>query len=227
MKRHPFFDFAVCCLFAAAVAAAAQGFAGPPQPVRFSRLGSPCGLRQYMSEAWGIVGVDVVNPQDQPVNVLAAFGFSRDPDLQFARRVGVPAHAVRRTWVPIKLPRLPPSQTSITCSGMLIDDRSGSEVVLRPDYEEVQHSVLLRVNQDKPVTGAFLEEGELESDDVDYAYEAVVAMRTARGYQRSLALIGDRDLPPLREVFDGLDQVVLWNDRFANDVAIQRRCARG
>ena len=80
--------------------------------------------------------------------------------------------------------------------------------------------MLLRVNQDKPVTGAFLEEGELESDDVDYAYEAVIAMRTARGYQRSLALIGDRDLPPLREVFDGLDQVVLWNDRFASDVAI-------
>ena len=162
----------------------------------------------------------MVNSQDQPANVLAAFGFSRDPDLQFARRIEVPAQAIRRTWVPVKLPRVPPSQISIPCTGMLIDDRSGSEVVLRRDYEEVQHSMLLRVNQDKPMTGAFLEESEWGSDDVDYAYEAVIAMRTARGYQRSLALISERDLPPRREVFDALDQVVLWNDLFAADVAI-------
>ncbi len=221
MKRHPFFDLAFGCLLAAAVAsAAAQEPAGPPQPVRFSRLGLPYGLRQYASEAWGVVGVDVVNPQDQPANVLAAFGFSRDPALQFARRIEVPAQAIRRTWVPVKLPRVPPSQISIPCTGMLIDDRSGSEVVLRRDYEEVQHSMLLRVNQDKPMTGAFLEESDWVSDDVDYAYEAVIAMRTARGYQRSLALISDRDLPPRREVFDALDQVVLWNDLFAADVAI-------
>jgi hypothetical protein len=93
----------------------------------------------------------------------------------------------------------------------LIDDRSGAEVVLRPDDEGIQHSVLLRVNHDKPVSGAFLErEGEPELDDVDYAYEAAIALRTARGYQRNLVLIRDRELPPLREVFEGLDQIVLW-----------------
>ena len=93
---------------------------------------------------------------------------------------------------------------ALTHKLVIIEERSGSEVVLRRDYEEVQHSMLLRVNQDKPMTGAFLEESDWVSDDVDYAYEAVIAMRTARGYQRSLALISDRDLPPLREVFDGL-----------------------
>jgi len=222
MKRRLVFDLMFYCLCAAIAAeAGGQGGAEPQPPVRYSRLGSPCGLRQYVSTAWGVVGVDVINPQNQPVDVLAAFSFSRDPDLQFARRVGVPAQAIRRTWVPVRLPRVPTSRASLPCYGLLIDDRSGAEAVLRSDHEGVQHSVLLRVNHDKPVTGAFLEPEEgPDRDDVDYAYEAAIAMRTARGYQRGLVLIRDRDLPPLCEVFDGLDQIVLWNDRFASDVAI-------
>ncbi len=216
MGRRPSFPLVYVWLLAAA-SATAQEPAG--SPVHFSRLGTPRGLRQYMSEAWGVVGVDVVNPQAQPVGVLAAFAFSRDPDLQYARRIDIPPHAIRRTWVPLKLPRLPPSQETITCYGMLIDDRSGAEVVLRDEHEEIQHSMFLRVNQDQPASGAFLEEIEGEEDEVDYAYEAVIAIRTARGYQRGLALIRDRDLPPLREVLDGLDQLILWNDRFASDVA--------
>lgn len=207
------------CL-AATIQARAQGPSGASAPIRFSRLGSPSGANQYTSESWGVVGVDVVNSQAEPAEVLAAFGFSRDPDLQFARRIRIPAHAVRRTWVPVKLPRLPPSRESIECFGLLIDDRSGREVVLRPDYEGVQHSTTLRVNQDRPVTGAFVADADEDAGEVDYAYEAVIALRTARGYQRGLAWIQDRDLPALHHVFDGLDQIVLWDDRFASDVAI-------
>ncbi len=199
-----------------------QGVLGSDAPIRFSQLGSAGGLNQYMSESWGVVGVGVVNDEDQPVDVLAAFGFSRDPDVQFARRIWIPPQTVRRTWVPVKLPRLPSSRETVACYGMLIDDRSGAEVVLRAGHEEVQHSALLRVNKDGAVTGALIGEGDSDSefDEPDYAYEAVIALRTTRGHRRGLALIHDRDLPPLRDVFDGLDQLVLWNDHFANDVAI-------
>jgi len=219
MNHRPGFGLVLGVLLAAAAASAAAQEAAEA-PVRFSGLGTPTGLRQYMSDAWGVVGVDVVNPQDQPASVLATFGFSRDPGLQYARRIGVPPHTLRRTWVPIKLPRLPTSQQRITCYGMLIDDRSGTEVVLRDSQEEVQHSMFLRVNQDQPATGAFLDENEMPSDEVDYPYEAVIAIRTARGYQRTLILMRDREFPPVRETLDGLDQVILWNDRFASDVAI-------
>jgi hypothetical protein len=113
-----------------------------------------------------------------------------------------------------------PSRDTVACYGLLIDDRSGAEVVLRDDHEEVQHSSLLRVNHDRPVTGVLVGDEEPDSDDPDYAYEAVIAVRTARGYDRGLVSIRGRDLPPLRDVFDGLDQLVLWKDCFASDVAI-------
>lgn len=208
------------CL-AATGQALAQDTSRTSSPIRFSELGSPCGVNQYMSDAWGVVRTSVFNTADQSGDVLAAFGFSTDPEWQFARRVWVPAHALRRTWVPVKLPHLSPSQESIVCYGLLIDDRSGSEVVLRDDHEGVQHSTLLRVNQDRPVTAVFVDDDEeSDLDEVDYAYEAAIALRTARGYQRGLVSIRDRDLPPLRDAFDGLDQIVLWNDRFAGDMAI-------
>ncbi|NLF71604.1 MAG: hypothetical protein GX575_21440 [Candidatus Anammoximicrobium sp.] len=189
-------------------------------PIRFSQLGAPAGLNQYMPQTWGVVAVSVVNTEEQPVDVLAAFGFSRDPDIQFARRIWLPPQAVRRTWVPVQPPRLPPGRDALTCYGMLIDERSGAEVVLRAGGAEVQHTSLLRVNRDRLVTGALMGDEALDSDEPDYAYEALIALRTARGYGRGLALIDDRNLPPLREVFDGLDQLVLWNDRFASDGAI-------
>jgi len=204
----------------AAAQVRAQAASESASPVRFSQLGASAGLNQYMPQAWGVVGVSVVNQEDQPVDVLAAFGFSRDPDLQFARRVWVPPHAERRTWVPVKLPRLPPNQETVACYGLLIDDRSGAEVVLRDRHEEIQHSSLLRVNHNRPVTGVLVGDKVSDSGDLDYAYEAVIALRTSRGYKRGLALIRARDLPPLRDVFDGLDQLVLWDDCFADDVAI-------
>jgi hypothetical protein len=189
--------------------------------VQFHQLGAPSGLRQYVSGAWGIVGVEVLNSEDQPVDVLAACGFSPDPEMQFARRIIVPPRALRRTWVPVRLPEIPVDRGVISCYGLLIDERSGREVVLRREYEGIQHKNLLRVNHDRPLSGYFSDRTDpAEPDAVEYPYEAAIALRTSRGYQRRVVPIYERDLPPLPEVFDGLGQIILWNDRFASDVAI-------
>jgi hypothetical protein len=178
-------------------------------------------MRQCVSNAWGVVGVDVVNPKGQPAEVLAACGLSRDPDLQFARQIWIPPRSIRRTWVPVKLPPISPVNEKVEIFSMLIDRSGGSEVVLRRAAERVQHSAFLRLNHDVPVTGVFLKEERLsEIDAQDAAYEAVIALRTARGHKRSLVLISDRDVPALPEAFDGLDQLVIFNDRFAEDVAV-------
>jgi hypothetical protein len=220
MKRFLLFYFVGCCLF---ILATAGGLAGAEsrQGVRFHQLGAPSGLLQYVSEAWGVVGVDVINGEDQAVDILAACAFSPDPDLQFVRRVSVPARSIRRTWVPVKLPEIPLDRQSVACYGLLIDDRSGAEVVLRREYEGVQHQSLLRVNHDRPLTGFFSDDSApWDPNAVDYAYEAAIALRTSRGLQRRVVSISGRDLPPLREVFDGLRQIVLCDDAFASDVAV-------
>ena len=85
---------------------AAQDSAKQTPRVTFTRLGVPIATRQYKSESWGVVGVTVVNPGDETAEALATFGFSRDADLNFSRRIRIPPRSIRRTWVPIKLPHV-------------------------------------------------------------------------------------------------------------------------
>lgn len=222
MGLHPLFNLVVRSLLLASVLGphALQAAEATP-PVRFRQLGVPAGLYQYVSGAWGVVGVEISNAGDQPADVLAACAFSPDPDIQFARRVGLPPRTKRRTWIPVQLPHVTPDRESIPCYGLLIDDRSGREVVLRREQEAVQHTDLLRVNHDRPLSGFFTDETEKFGwGEVEYAYEAAIAYRTSRGFQRRMVPIQVRDLPPLPELLDGLDQIVLWNDRFASDAAI-------
>ena len=222
MSRRPVLGPFFCCLFVIVMAGPETLAAAEARSlVQFNQLGAPSGLRQYVSDAWGIVGVEVLNNEQQPVDMLAACGFSPDPDLQFARRIIVPPRAIRRTWVPVKLPEVPSDRGVVRCYGLLIDDRSGREIVLRREYEGVQHTNLLRVNHDRPLSGYFSDKAEpTEPGVVEYPYEAAIALRTSRGYERRVVPIYQRDLPPLPEVFDGLGQIILWNDRFASDAAI-------
>jgi len=188
--------------------------------VRFNRLGAAHGIRQYMPDAWGVVGVDIVNPGDEPAKVVASFGYSRNPAEQFGREIWTPPHTIRRTWVPIRVPHIPLHQRQVELSGLLIDNSSGSEVVLRRSGELVRHSTLVSVNHDKPVTGMIPAQDVIEKPDgFDYAYEALIALQCNRGLGRRLAIINDRYLPALPEALDGLDQLVLCNDRFAEDTA--------
>ena len=191
-----------------------------PQEVRYSRLGAAYGIRQYVPNTWGVVAVDVVNPRDEPADVLAAFGFSRSPAEQYARKIWTPPHSWRRTWVPIRVPLVPADERQAEFTSFLIDRSSGSDIVMRRGGEELRHSIVLAVNHEKPVVGIVSAEFEPgESEGVDYAYEAVIALKSAKGLTRHVAIIGDRYLPVLPEALDGLDQLVLSNNRLAEDVA--------
>jgi hypothetical protein len=177
-------------------------------------------MRQYVCESWGVVGVDVLNRSDESTQVLASFRTPGIPDVEFARRIEVPPQAVRRCWVPVRIPRMPRHAQTIAFAGKLIDVRSGSEVVLRAAHEEVEYAIDLRLNHELPVTGIFLrDEDEPQSESAKFAYEAIIALRTARGCSRRLVMISGRHVPPTPETFDGLDQLVLENGRFAEDAA--------
>jgi hypothetical protein len=202
------------------IAIAAQDGAQQTAQVKSTRLGVPIAARQYMSESWGVVGVSVRNPGDETAEALATFGFSRDSDLSFSRRIRIPPRSVRRTWVPVKLPAVSRGNGTVDMFGLLIDNRLGSEVVSRPSHATVSHSSVLRVNHDVPVTCIYLaDETVLQTDAAKMAYEAVIGLRSTRGYERRLVMFNDRHLPPFPEVLDGVDQLVLYNDRFANDAA--------
>ncbi len=189
--------------------------------VQFFGLGVARGMRQYVSERWGVVGVDLVNPAEEPAEVLATFSTPGIPDVEFARRIWVPARAVRRSWVPIKVPKIPWQERQVPFLGKLIDTRSGSEVVLRDIHEGIEHEVNLRVTHDVPVSGVFqASEVSLNSHATALAYETLIALRTARGCSRQLVMMAGRHMPSTPMTFDSLNELVLYDNRFADDAAV-------
>lgn len=213
---------ALLLLVAAAVVAACgvQTVGADSPEVRFSRLGAAHGLRQYVSNAWGVVAVDVTNSGDKPAEVLATFNDSRNPAEQYARLIRTPPHSQRRSWVPVRMPDVPTGVGRVELNSLLIDRSSGAEVVMRRDGEVLRHSIYLSVNHDKPMAGFISAPHERqEPDTLDYGYEALIGLQGARGMERRVATIGDRHLPTLPEAYDGLDVLVLNNNRFAEDVA--------
>jgi len=212
--------FRVIAAIALVGVAQCQAEGADSEQVRFSRLGAAHGMRQYMPNAWGVVGVDIVNPRDEPVEVVATFTCAKNSAEQFARQIWTPPHSVRRTWVPIRIPHIPSYQGQVEISGLLIDKSSGSEVVLRRGGEMVQHATPLSINRDVPIAGIIpARDGTEESEGTDYPYEALIALQGSKGLGRRVVIIGDRYLPALPEALDGLDQLVLYNDRFAKNVA--------
>lgn len=189
------------------------------QKVRFSRLGASYGLRQYVSNAWGVVAVDVKNAGDQPAEMLATFSHSRNSAEQYARKIWTPPHSLRRTWVPIRIPRVPANKDRVEITSFLIDRSSGSDVVMRRDGEVLRHSVPLSVNHAEPMSGYISSLREREKpESVDYAYEALIGLQGKKGMERRVAMLNDRYLPALPEAYDGLDVLVICNNRFSKDV---------
>src|SRR3990167_10471873 len=63
------------------------------------------GVRVYVPGSWAMLGVDVANPTDRPVEILSSAYFGGQPELQYARPLWIPARARLAAWQPVLVPR--------------------------------------------------------------------------------------------------------------------------
>ncbi|MFH1920342.1 MAG: hypothetical protein ABIP48_10720 [Planctomycetota bacterium] len=195
------------------------------EPAQISfHAGTRAGIRRLRSQKWGLVGINVFNPTDQPADVLATMYFSGDPNLQYARRLWVPAHSNRYSWCPILPPYFAPADTSTnplptTRAELkwLLFDRSGPrEVPIRGRSGPILESGLTSIDQSRAITAVISDRGADEEAELG---EAVSAMRVAGGLPPVFAGLYDDFLPPVVETLEGLDHLVLASDRPASDAA--------
>src|SRR4051812_14861719 len=64
----------------------------------------PAGMGVLVPGRWGTVGVQVANPGDAAVEVLSSHFFPGAADVQFGRRLWVPARARRLASYPVRVP---------------------------------------------------------------------------------------------------------------------------
>ncbi len=208
----------VLAILAAVLAIDCKVLSAQEGPIRFERLGAAEGARQYRGGRWGVVGVDITNASDEPAEVMASVGLEEDGTLRYARKIWVPPKSLRRTWAPLRIPKKTTTNRRQEIYCQLIQSHGGVEQVKSRDYEYEQHTSSLRLVNQPYITGVITDLGDYRTGQtLDPRYESVIASRAAASLGRQVALIGSVYLPSLPEAYDAIDQLVIYNDRFAED----------
>ena len=232
---------AVCCLHTLPVCAQEEETTTP-----LVELGMPAGTFRYWADTWGMVGITLSNRDTQPRTLKSSVYFEENANLQFAREFWVPAMARRRSWCPVKLPTTyatgrsgTSSTTTIPIKGMVFDVSAGPDVLLPTPAGKQLYSDRLEFGRETRVTGIIEHQTQAPSSEsaknslqveassdteFDYAYEGAVAMHNFLEGQsanptRRVQQISDAFLPAFEEGLDGLDRLVICNNRLAKDVA--------
>ena len=233
---------AACCLLTLPVFSQEEEKADTP----LVKLGMPAGTFRYWADTWGMVGVTLSNRDTQPRTLKSSVYFEENANLQFAREFWIPAMARRRGWCPVKLPATyatggsgTSNTTTIPIKGMVFDVSAGTERLLPTPAGKQLYSDRLEFGRETRVTGIIehhitgastgpakdsLQVKAIGDSEFDYAYEGAVAMHNFLEGQsanptRRVQQISDSFLPAFEEGLDGLDRLVICNDRLSKDVA--------
>ena len=193
--------------------------------------GVTSGIRRYVPGKWTVVATNVSNFTDQPVEVLVTSHFGDDPNLQYARHVWVPAKAQRSTWYPILTPASIDLEAKNTELSSLLFGRSGkAETPLRNSQGEMTQSRLISIHR-PTITGVISAVDDDPEDDPDDAgkdsddkseasvHAAIAVMKESMRSPLTFCTLFEDFLPPVQESLQGLDQLVICNDRLASDAA--------
>jgi len=215
----------MAAMMALAATVSCAAFAQEGSVPYFDQLGAPSGIGKYSRQDWGIVGVELVNPSNEPADLLATTYFQGDPSLQFGRELWVPPRARRRSWYPV----LPPE--NITFQQRTVEVKSlllgGSEnIVLKRSDDRMLHSEQLRIDLDRSVTGLMSSGHHLDGQGDDLAMATTVAVRLSDGLTRAVSELRYSTLSPVAEGWQALDHLVMANDRIADDISALRALRR-
>ncbi len=181
------------------------------------------GMGLYRPETWGVISVNLRNPQDREVDLLATTHFVGDPTLQFGCRIWMPPHSRMRTWHPLRMPAVSdPEQKFFDMRTLVLSrEEGGAEVLAMNDVGAMQFDQSLRISSAKPVTAYISEPGLAPSEGSSSAnpIDLLLTARVERGQTGNLSNLAEPLAPAGEEMLDALDQLVIADDRILTDAA--------
>lgn len=177
------------------------------------------GAQPYRRGKWGVMRTGVTNPTDRDGSIEILTNLRIRSDRQFGRRLWVPAHSRRTSWYPFYFPRdLDPELKQVDANSVVWDRSDGGRELLRNSGNRRLHDSVFRLRDDQPVTAVIPDAGSHPRGVV--ALHAVTALRIHRFRERRLAAFNEH-LPMIVEALDGVDHLVIYNDRIADNIASQ------
>jgi len=185
------------------------------------------GVSRYSPGKWGVVGVRGVNPGNTDVSATVSVFLENDTRTQYTRRLWLPAAAIRRTWLPLRIPAaLPPDAQAVNASAVVVLNTKDGQVIKRGSDVTLVTQFLLPLNVSSIQTGTIYRQPRLDAppnlEDIDQdwdAYEMLVMTREATQDDRTTIDLAEAFFPPYIEAYHGLDQLLICSDRWLDDSA--------
>ena len=191
---------------------------------------NPTGITRNVPGRWSTLTVNGSNPTANDSEELGVVTVDKNANMQFARRLWIPANARRQAWLPFKIPDdVGTNRMQIPLKYMHVNETDVGEkfqnnVVGMPTSERS-----LLMSWEPLRTGILLwqRNPDMKSDEKTNILSKVI-------YAAKDSSVGDRDdlglinmsggfLPPTLKPFDSMDQVVVADDSILDDtVAVQR-----
>jgi hypothetical protein len=180
------------------------------------------GLYVYAPEQWGMLRIQLTNPQDHPAEVMCITYFGQDSDLQFGRRAWVPPQSRLMTWHPVLLPPAASAEDSGVLYHTQVSPLGGpADALIRHDSGKAELSSTLRAVTSPSITGIV----EGPATEVPHhnqhvsPFDLVMTARLEHGLSRQVSHVHDQFLPPVTEGLDALDTLVIATDQGRTDAA--------
>lgn len=166
------------------------------------------------------MAVNASNSGDKDAEETIAVSIGEDSNLQFARKIWIPAGGRRRAWLPVEIPsELTSDQVNVPSTSMRLKTSGGGEQ-LQTNYvgeETTQRSLLL--DHSPSVTGAITDprtEEEILARKSLVETDLIYAGRKHALTEEQSSLLPESTLdlfPPRPEALDAVDQMVVASDR--------------
>lgn len=190
----------------------------------------PAGIRRHVAGRWATVAVNGMNRSDEDVEQTVTVMIGDDSNLQFARRLWVPAGATRLSYLPVQIPEdLYPDQITIPMKSIQLQEADGTEQFQSNVVGMATSERSLLLSWDESRTAAYFDRREYNLENyylIEGLGETVFAGRDSVAISvqdLGLVSLGKGFLPPSAKSLDAIDQMVIASDLILDDtVAVQR-----
>jgi hypothetical protein len=177
------------------------------------------GVYAYVPGQWGVLHLQLSNPDTDPVEVLCATYFEDETTLQYGRRVWLPGRSRLMTWHPIRLPALTdPQANQVRYRTLAMSAGESDTGLIRGDGGKMLLDSRLGVVPRGQVTGLIDRPPRPEDQSPVFTpFDLVTTARVEQLPSRRVSPLGDRIIPGGEEALSAYDQIVLADDRLLAD----------
>ena len=209
----------ICLLGLATLCPAEEPNAGPQAIEGFTLTTDADGT--FRPGTWALLKISLRNPQDRDLELLATTCLEADPNLQYGRRLWIPARSRLLTWHPLKVPPLEkPDQQLFELRSLVLSTSDDGERAAVNEFGAMRFDHAFRAAVDEPAT-AMIAPQKLIDQDPSWpdAQDFALTARVHRGLHHNFTLLRNPLLPAGEELLDGVDHLVIADDRLLPDAA--------